>query len=85
MAKARKKKYEHLPIANTEIRVLMAQRGIRHKEIAEKINVSQNTLSQWFRYEMRKWQYVEVLRAIAEITAERGNNENENEKDYIYQ
>ncbi len=81
----RERKYDKNPVCNLRLRALIAGCGLRYGEIAEKLYISQSTLSQWFQHEMKPWQREEVVKAIAQIIWERGyvGDESKNREDFI--
>lgn len=53
--------------ANADIRKQMLDAGVRQWQIAEKLNVSEFTLSRWFRHELPADKKEKVAIAIREI------------------
>lgn len=71
----KRRRYERRPRLNRNVRALIEKHGLKYKDIAEHIHVSQTTLSQWFSYELRDWQKKEILGAIAELRLKGEKNE----------
>lgn len=61
-------------LANTEIREMMHKHGVRQWEVAEKLNVSEFTLSRKMRHEFTPKYKKIVIQAILEIAERKGVN-----------
>lgn len=56
---------------NAEIRSLIVGKGVRYKELAETIHVSQSTLSMWLSNDLTEYRRTEILKGLVLIGAER--------------
>lgn len=56
---------------NSDIRALIYRNGLRHWEVAEKIGISNSTLSVWLRKELPDDKRKRVEQAIKELSESR--------------
>lgn len=71
-----KKKYDKHPVRNRDIRALVALSGVRYGDIAKEIHVSDSTLNQWLRVDLKEWQRKEIIEAIRTLV-NRGEQDEE--------
>ncbi|SDA20212.1 hypothetical protein SAMN02910447_01713 [Ruminococcus sp. YE71] len=57
--------------ANTIIRDELKARGVRHWELAHALNVSEQTLVRWLRFELNEDKQLDMLEKIEEIAKRR--------------
>lgn len=56
---------------NQEIRNMLKESGVRQWQIADKLNISEFTLSRMLRYELPEQEKQRILSAMDEIKADR--------------
>ena len=54
-------------MANLIIREELKTRGVRHRELAHELGVSEQTLVRWLRFELSEERQLEMLMKIEEI------------------
>ena len=60
-------------MANNIVREELKQRSVRHWELAHALDVSEQTLVRWLRFELSEDKQMDMLEKIEEIAKEKEN------------
>lgn len=61
---------------NVDIRIAIAESGLKHWEVAKKIGIDNTSFSRLLRYELDSEKKQRVMNAIGELKKEKGNANN---------